>query len=177
MDEGRSLRAVLEATQAKLKQVTLELAALKAASAVPAPVTQWVSPKGQANVVSRLAHLERSAAEREARDEHRLAEHRARERALRDRVEALEQQLATETKAHRETQKLLTQLTKANRALRLQKDAKPSRPKSGPLSAIAETVSGAKKRVKRLEAELDASRAEVARLNGLLSRAGGRRPR
>ncbi len=165
MDDGRSLRAALEATQAKLKQVTLELAALKAA------------PKDQRDMASRLAHLERSAAEREARDDHRLTEHRARERALRDRVETLEQQLATETKAHRETQKLLTQLTKANRALRLQKNPKASRPKSGPLSVLAETVSGGKKRVKRLEAELDAARAEVARLGGLLSRTGGRRPR
>lgn len=162
MDDGRSLRAALEATQAKLKQVTLELAALKA------------GPKDQRDLASRLAHLERSAAEREARDEQRLAEHRTRERVLRDRVEALEQQLATETKAHRETQKLLTQLTKANRALRLQKDAKPSRPKSGPLSALAETVTGRKRR-KRLKAELDAARAEVARV--LLSRTGGRRSR
>lgn len=176
MDDGKSLRAVLEATQAKLKQVTLELAALKA------------GPKDQRDVASRLAHLERSAAEREARDEHRLADHRARERALRDRVDALEQQLATETKAHGETQKLLTQLTKANRTLRQEKTtrvqlreqpkgAKASRPKSGPLSALAETVSGGKKRVKRLEAELEAARAEVARLGGLLSRTGGRRSR
>ncbi|MDP1917251.1 MAG: hypothetical protein Q8L14_13505 [Myxococcales bacterium] len=168
MDDGRSMRAALEATQAKLKQVTLELAALKAA------------PKDQRDVASRLAHLERSAAEREARDDHRLAEHRARERALRDRIETLEQQLATETKAHRETQKLLTQLTKANRMLRQEKTSRVTprqSSKSGPLSVLAETVSGGKKRVKRLEAELDAARAEVARLGGLLSRTGGRRPR
>lgn len=171
MDDGRSLRAVLEATQAKLKQVTLELAALKAA------------PKDQKDVAARLAHLERSAAEREARDEHRLAEHRARERALRDRVDELEQRLATEAKAHGETLKLLTQQTKAHRVLRLEqtrrtqaKDGKVSRPKSA-LKALVETVAGEKKRVKRLEAELDASRAEVARLGGLLSRTGGRRPR
>lgn len=163
MDDGRSVRAVLEATQAKLKQVTLELAALKA------------GPKDQRDVASRLAHLERSAAEREARDEHRLAEHRVRERALRDRVEALEHALAEETKAHRATQRQLAHFTRAKERQR-EKGAAAKSPAKSALVGLVQTAT-AGRRLKRLEAELDASRAEVARLNGLLSRSGGRRSR
>lgn len=163
MDEGRALRVVLETTQAKLKQAVQELAALKAA------------PKDRHDTAARLAHLEKSAAERETRDEQRLGEHRSRERALRDRVESLELALAAEAKAHRETQRQLAQALKEKERLQ-QKGPKARAPSKSGLVALVQAATNGK-RVKRLEADLDAARAEVARLNGLLSRTGGRRPR
>lgn len=171
MDEGRSLRAALEAAQAKVASLTRELADSRKAR-----------PDVEA-LKERLAHLERSSEERFESYEARLESHRKRERVLRDRLDAAHDRHSTtppDVAALRaevaqlrvELDRLMKRLARAEaQRERLRRMLVPQRP--GALSAITKALG--KPRIAKLEAELEVARAEIARLHGLLGRSSRRR--
>ena len=148
MDEGKSIRDALEAAQARVKALTIELEA------------QRRRAPELAAVQSRLTHLERSSQERFLSYEDRLDRHRARERELRDGLEAARAELKS---TKQDLDRTMRKLEKA--------EAQLAKKKKEPL--LAGVVS--RPRIKRLEAELDAVRKELARAQGLLGRSSRRR--
>lgn len=150
MDDGKSIRDALEAAQAKVKALTAELE--KARGTTPE----------LAAVQRRLAHLERSSEERFTAYERRLDSHRERERELGDELDATRAALKTATQ----------ELERAQRKLE-RAEARLERLKPKKESVVTGVLS--RPRIKRLEAELDAARKELARVQGLLGRSSRRR--
>lgn len=150
MDDGKAIRDALEAAQAKVKALTVELE--KARGRTPE----------LAAVQRRLTHLERSSEERFTTYERRLESHRARERELRDQLDETSAALKA---ANHDLERTRRKLERAEARLERSKPQKES------------VVTGvlSRPRIKRLEAELDAVRKELARVQGLLGRSSRRR--
>jgi len=155
MDEGRDLRAALEAAQAEVKRLTRELA-----------LARGSSPK-ERELADALAHLKKSARERADVDAERLESHRQRERELRDDLDA----------AHLRIKKLEGDAKKFGRVLERLEKLERSRPSVTRRAVAAVTAVTQALQPAAQRRELDDAKREIVRLNLLLSRQGGRRGR